>query len=178
MRFKDFWKKYSYVIVRCFVDQIAIAVFALAVAIGVAISSPVLLLASSVFSVLFFMFMIGLMCWKAGVEDKEKIDLGRFKGNSLTGLYIGLLANIPNFVLAVMYALFDGKVGAFANLALKLIYGEYLGILSIQVGENKLGLYPISFFVILIPAILATFVGYLLGVKGIIKPKITKKDLE
>lgn len=178
MNFKEFWGKYSYVIVRCFVDQIAIAVFALAVAISVAASSPALLLGSSVFSVLFFAFMIGSMCWKTGVSDKEKIDVGRFKGNSLTGLYIGLLANAPNFVLAVLYALFDGKVGAFANLTMKLIYGEYLGILSIQAGENKLGLYPISFFVILIPGILATLVGYLLGVKGIIKPKVTKKDLE
>ncbi len=184
MEFKEFWKKYSYGIVRIFVDQIAISLFAFAVALGLANDNMPLAIASSVFSILFFMFMVAELCFRQGASDKEKIDLGRFQRNNLTGLYMGLLASVPNFVLAVGYAVFhsieatQGSIDGFFNLAMKLISGEYLGLLAIKVGGNTLGIYPISYFVIIIPGVLAAFLGYYLGVSGKIVIKPTKKDLE
>lgn len=183
MKFKEFIKNYSYVIVRIFVDQLAVAVFALAVAIGTAKNFMTLTIFSSIFSVLFFAFMIGHMTYQAGVVDREKIALGRFKKNIFSGLIMGALANIPNFLLAVLYAIggmFEATKGiaSFANIAAKLIYGEYLGLLSIKVDGVSLGLMPISYFVIIIPALIATTLGYIIGVNGIITPKVTKKDME
>ncbi len=183
--FKDFWNRYSYGAVRIFVDQLAIAIFAFAVALGLAASENMALtVASSVFAVFFFMFMVAELCFKQAVEDREKTELGRFKRCNLTGLYMGLLANIPNFVLAVGYAIFfsieatRGSVSGFFALALKFVTGEYLGLLTLKAGENMLGFYPISYFVIMIPGIFAAFIGYYLGITGKIVIKPTKKDLE
>lgn len=183
MNFKEFVKYYSYGFVRIFVDQIAIALFAVAVATGANGMSHTLVIASSVFSVLFFLFMVAELTFRQGTADSEKIALGRFKKNNLTGLYMGLFANIPNLILALMYAicrLFEAGNGAaaFANVAMKLIYGEYLGLLTIEVGGRTLGLNPISFFVMMVPALLTAFIGYYVGVNNIIVIKPTKKDLE
>ncbi|MEE0969818.1 MAG: hypothetical protein U0M06_10650 [Clostridia bacterium] len=185
MNLKEFWKYYSYGIVRIFVDQLAIAIFAFALCLGFASAGMTsLTIAGSAFAVLFFMFMVAQLCFKQGVNDREKTELGRFKRDNLTGLYMGLLANVPNFVLAIGYAVFysisatRGSVSGFFALALKLITGEYIGLLTIKVGGNMLGLYPISYFLIMIPGIFSAFLGYYLGVTGKIVIKPTKKDLE
>ncbi|MBQ8005903.1 MAG: hypothetical protein IJ303_06300 [Clostridia bacterium] len=184
MCFKDFWKKYSYSIVRIFVDQLAISIFAFAVALGLANSSMSLVIASSVFAILFFMFMVAELCFRQGADDKEKSDLGRFKKNNFTGLYMGILAAVPNFVLAVAYAVFHnieatkGSVDGFVALTLKLITGEYLGLMNIQLFGSGLGTYPLTYFVIIIPGVFAAFLGYYLGISGKIVIKPTKKDLE
>ena len=183
MKFKEFWKRYSYGIVRIFVDQIAIAIFAAAVAFGTATKYMNLTVGSSFFSVFFLLFMVAELTFRTGVEDREKIALGRFEKNNLTGLYMGLLANIPNFVLAVIYAVISHidslqNVAGLANVIMKLIYGEYLGILTLEVGGTKLGLMPVSFFLMIVPPVIAAFLGYFLGANGIITPKPSKKDME
>ena len=58
MKFKDFMKYYSYGYVRIFVDQIAIAIFAVAVAVGVSSKGTTLAVISSIFSVCFFLFAV------------------------------------------------------------------------------------------------------------------------
>ncbi len=160
MNFKEFWKYYSYGIVRIFVDQLAIAIFAFAVALGVAASNMTLAIASSIFAVLFFMFMTAELCFKQGVSDKEKTDLGRFEKNNLTGLYMGLLANVPNFVLALGFALFSlieatrGSVSGFFGLALKFVMGEYLGLFTLKINGSMIGSFPISYFIAMLPSVL------------------------
>lgn len=183
MKFKEFWTHYSYSAVRIFVDQIAIAIFAAAVAFGTAYKNPTLMLVSSFFSVGFLLFMVAELTFRNGFEDREKIALGRFKKNNLTGLYMGLLASVPSLLLALAYAVlscFDSmkNIAGVINVIMKLIYGEYLGILTLEAGGTKLGLMPISFFLIVVPTVLAALVGYIFGVNGIITPKPTKKDLE
>ena len=188
---KKFFSNYSYHCVKIFVDQIAIAVFGLALAISVAKGQSdadpnkiqPLTVAVSVCAVLFFLIMAGQIAFKCGVEDREKISLGRFPKNNYTGFLMGLAANIPNLVLAVMFAVFGlfeatGGIAAFANLAMKLIYGEYLGILSIPINGTKLGMMPLSFFLITIPSILACGIAYYLAVNGIVEIKPTKDKLE
>lgn len=183
MKFRDFFKYYSYGIVRIFVDQIAIAIFASAVALGTAYKNMPLAIASSVFSILFFMFMVAELTFRQGVEDKEKTEIGRFERNNLTGLYMGLFANVPNFVLALAFLVLKyipsaQNIAGVVNVIVRLICGEYMGLLAIKVGGAQLGTYPISLFVIMIPGILAAFLGYYLGVSGKIIIKPTKKDLE
>ena len=194
MNFKEFWKYYSYGIVRIFIDQIAIAVFGVAVALGCAAAaqslgeakSQMFTLISGAFAALFFLFMVAELTFRQGVTDREKTELGRFKKSSLTGLYMGLLANVPNFILALGYTVFylieatKGSVSGFFGLACKLVMGEYLGILSIRVGESGalLSSIPYMYFVVIIPCLIAAFLGYFLGVNGIITPRLTKKDFE
>lgn len=176
-------KYYSYGYVRIFVDQLAIAVFACSVALGVAAVSEALTIASSVFSVFFLLFMVAGLTFKQGVADKEKTDLGRFKRNDLTGLYMGLIASVPNILLAIAYAvlcLFPAlqNYAGVVCLIMKLIHGEYLGLLTIKVGGTMLSSFPICYFIMVIPTMLAAFLGYFFAVRGIIVPKPQKKDLE
>ena len=183
MKFKDFMKYYSYGYVRIFVDQIAIAIFAVAIAVGVSSKGTTLAVISSVFSVCFFLFAVAALTFKQGVTDREKTELGRFKKNNLTGLYMGIIASIPNFVLATLHALLAlfpslQNYKGIVNVIMKLIYGEYLGILTLSVGERKLGEMILPFFIMIIPTLLAAFLGYYLALNGIIVPKPTKKDLE
>ena len=193
MNFRNFWMYYSYSIVRIFVDQIVIAIFALAVALGTAASvgslgaekSNVLTIVTSVFSILFFLFMVGELCFKQGAADKEKTDVGRFERDDLTGLYMGLLANIPNFILTLGYTVFyfidatRGSVSGFFGLAVKLICGEYLGLFSIKIGGDTLSTaYPYIYFLAILPCVFAAWLGYYLGISGKIIIKPTKKDLE
>ncbi len=191
MGIKKFFSYYSYNCVKIFVDQLAIAIFGLAVSISIGSTQSSadpnkiqpLTVAASVCAVAFFLVMIGQIAFKCGVEDKERIHLGRFPKNNYTGFLMGLIANIPNLVLAVMYAVFSlfeatGGIAAFANLAMKLIYGEYLGILSIPINGTKLGMMPLSFFIITIPAIVTCGIAYYLAVNGIIEIKPAKNKLE
>ena len=191
MNIKKFFGNYSYHCVKIFVDQIAIAVFGLALAITTAKANSTndpnqiqpMTVAVSVGAVIFFLVMAGQIAFRCGVEDREKISLGRFPKNNYTGFLMGIIANIPNLVLAVVYAVFrlfeaTGGIAAFANLAMKLIYGEYLGILSIPISGTKLGMMPLSFFLITLPSIIACGIAYYLAVNGIIEFRPTKDKLE
>ncbi len=191
MGIKKFFGNYSYHCVKIFVDQIAIAVFGLALAITTAKANSSadpdkiqpMTVAVSVGAVIFFLVMAGQIAFRCGVEDREKISLGRFPKNNYTGFFMGLAANIPNLVLAVMYAVFGlfettSGIAAFANLTMKLIYGEYLGILSIPINGTKLGMMPLSFFLITLPSVVACGIAYYLAVNGIIEFKPTKDKLE
>ncbi len=191
-KFVDFWKNYSYSTVRIFVDQIAIAIFGLALTLGTSAAgssmgegtAKLLTVIASIFAILFFLFMVGELCFKAGVTDKERVDNGRIKKDSLTGLYMGLLANLPNFILALGYTVFsaipatEGSVSGFFGLAAKLVCGEYLGLLSIKIGDTMLSSIPWVYFIVIIPCVFAAFIGYYLGVNGKITVKPSKKDRE
>lgn len=190
--FKEFWNRYSYGVVRIFVDQIAIAVFALAVALGTSAatktmgeeSARLLTVASSIFAILFFLFMVAELCFREGASDKERTDNGRMRRNDLTGLYMGLLANLPNFVLALGYTVFyaieatRGSLSGVFGLISKLVMGEYLGLFSIKLGGTMMSSIPPMYFLTIIPCALAAWLGYYLGVSGKIIIKPTKKDLE
>lgn len=192
MNFKDFWKYYSYSIVRIFVDQIAIAIFGLALTLGTSAAgqsigedtAKLLTVIASIFAVLFFLFMVAELCFRMGASDKEKTDNGRLVRNNLTGLYMGLLANLPNFILALGYTVFsaipatNGSVSGFFGLAAKLVCGEYLGLLSIKVAGTMLSSIPPVYFLVIIPCVFAAWLGYYLGVSGKIIIRPTKKDLE
>ena len=137
MGFKDFVKYYSYGYVRIFVDQLVIAMFGASVAMGAGGKNQALVIGSSAFSVVFFLFLVAELTFRQGTEDSEKIALGRFKKNNFTGLYMGLIANIPNFILATAYSVLkllgSVKPAGIVNVITKLMNGEYLGIFTIKV---------------------------------------------
>lgn len=192
LSFKEFWSNYSYSSARIFIDQIAIAIFGVAVALGTASAAPtigektatILTVVSSVFAILFFLFMVAELCFRQGAEDREKNENGSRTKNNFIGLYMGLLANVPNFVLILGYTVFSyipataGSASGFFGLATKLLMGEYLGLFSLKPAGAMLSSIPPMYFIAIIPCLLASFLGYYLGVNGIITIKPTKKDFE
>lgn len=166
----EVWKKHSYDIVKMFVNQIAIAVFGfgLAIATGVA-GNKTLQIVSSVGAIIFYLFLIYALCWEIGAKDGVSIKCGKMKRNIFKGLYMSLFANIPNAILAILCLLgtvapsvFGGVGGVSATIAL-VGEGMYTGVLSLHVAGNPLNSYAWAYFVIMLPALITSFVAYLLG---------------
>lgn len=108
---KTFLKDYSYSMVKLFLNQIAITLFATMVSIAT-FSDRRILLAISIFSVLFFLYLNYTSLWELGSKDQIRVDGGRLKGNKARGLWLSLGANVPNILLALLTG-----IGAFINTA-------------------------------------------------------------
>ena len=173
-------KKYSYSSVKLFVSQMALSLFGLVLAIACAKIGKAMQIVTSVGAVIFYLFLIYTAIWEVGSKDKFGIEYGKFEAKPLTGLYIGLLANSINLVLALVITLGlsfgDGgilsTVGALCGSVAIFIEGMYSGLLSIHVGGAPLNSFWYPYFLITIPAIATSAYAYYAGIKGIHFTKI------
>ena len=91
----DFWKKHSYQIVRLFVIQIGIAIFGLVLSFAVATafrdrSDRLPLLMVSIFSVLFYLFLLYSVSWEIGGKDRLRLDAIHAEFKNGTGFLLAL----------------------------------------------------------------------------------------
>ena len=170
----SFLKKYSYNIVKLLINQIAISIFGnvLAIACGMA-QYEQLKLITSIFAILFYMFLNYSAVWDLGFRELPGIEAGRNPRRPLAGLYMALVAAIPNFLLAILVMLgnllcdikFFSTVGAVAGMIAIWVEGMYTGILSfIKISGMPATSYRISYFIIIIPGLLAGWLGYYFGI--------------
>ena len=110
-KIKEFWKENSYDIVKMFINQIGMTIFGLIVAMAtVSLSSKMELakgerwplLLGSVFGVLFYLFLLGYMTSEIGAKDGIRIEGKRMKFMPFKGLFMSLIANSVNLLLAVL----------------------------------------------------------------------------
>lgn len=175
LTFGEFWHGYSYNVVKMFINQFAIAMFGLTLAIATGKSGNTKLeLLCSIFAVLFYLFLIYTMTWEVGASDKVRVDAGRMKADPLRGLWMSLLANLPNLILALLICVtfpfaatyeWAGNTCAIAKFIALLIEGMYAGLLTIEVGGQALNMYPWAFVLITLPALATTMLSYLAGLK-------------
>ncbi len=167
---REFMQKHSYSAVRLFVNQIAISIFGLVLAIACGkVENDTLKVCASVGAILFYLFLLYAAMWEAGSKDK----LSCSKTIPLTGLYIGLVANSLNILLAIIitvssFASEGGTlhaVGAISSVIALFIEGMYTGLLSVDLNGIPLNDYWLSYFIIVIPAIAVSAVAYWFGVK-------------
>ena len=171
----EFMKKYSYSSVKLFVSQMALSLFGLVLAIACAKIGKTMQVVTSVGAVVFYLFLIYTSIWEIGSKDKFGIEYGKFKSNPLVGLYIGLLANSLNLLLAFLITLGlsfgDGgilsKIGGLCSSIAIFIEGMYSGILSVHIGEAPLNSFWYPYFLITIPAIATSALAYYMGIKGV-----------
>lgn len=176
----EFIKKHSYSAVGLFVKQIAISIFGLVLAIACHQISETVKVVSSVCAIIFYLFLVYAAIWEVGSKDKIGIEYGKIKLQPLTGLYIGLIAAIPNFLLAILAMLgmliADGGVfstiGAIGSSGALFIEGMYTGLLSVNVGGTPLNTLWFMYFLIPLPAIGISALAYYLGCKGVHFTKI------
>ena len=172
---KQFFSTHSYNIVKMFLNQFAIAMFGfvLVLAAGQA-KNGTLRNITSVFSVLFYLFLLYVMTWEIGFRDKVSVETGRKKRNPFTGALISLCANSINFILAIfitLASLFSVEAlsnigGVCAGIAI-FIEGMYTGLLANHVGGAALNSYWFVYFLLPIPAILTCGVAYQMGIHDI-----------
>ena len=167
---KDFFKKYSYTVVKLFVNQIAIALFGigLAVALGRAGNRTGQLVAS-ILSVLFYLFLLYVHMWEVGAKDGITAEARKTGRKLWRGFAIGACANALNILLALLIlpgAFAGGAVKGFSSvvsIVALMLQGMYLGILATPLNGLNLNAYAWPYWVIILPAVLVAGVSYILG---------------
>ena len=167
---KKFFKEYSYNIFRLFLNQFAIALFGIALAFACGRAENMTLrLWTSIFAVLFYLFLLYASMWEVGAKDGIRARARGEKYCLWRGFVMSLCANGLNILLALCIlpgAFVDGAVKGFSSacqLIALLLEGMYLGLLATPVMGAPLNTYPWMYFVIVLPAVLVTGGAYILG---------------
>ncbi len=190
----NFFKEHSYTMIRMLIYQVGMTVFGLMLAMATATNETLLLL-TSLFSIAFYLCLIYMMTWEHGAKDKIRIDGGRMNPAPYKGMLIALGANTVNIALGLLtiigyFCTSDFEAGipawsanmyAICGTIAKFIQAMYTGVLYIFAKSEPLN--SISMLIIVIPAILVSGFGYLMGSKekrlfGFISPKPNTKDAE
>ncbi len=174
---KSFFGKYSYSIVKMFVNQFAISIFGAMLAMAtLTTDSNVLTIVVSCFAILFYLFLIYTMTWEIGAKDKISVDVGKKDYRPMTGLYMAMFANIPNLIIAILFSVaypfmatktWAGTLAAVTNFASLLLQGMYRGITSVVYVSGK-PMYNIwwTYYLIIIPSLVTSWLAYYLGHKN------------
>ncbi len=171
-----------------FVTQIAIGLFGAVLALAVSGISDTFLSIASAFSIMFYLFLIYMTAWEIGASDRISVDVGKLPRRPYLGFILSLIANIPQFLIAAVYAICMaiGKgaegvatsIAAVMKVVMLFIDGMYFGLLStISIGTrinvntgdivpNELFNFSWSYFVIIIPAVLTCGLAYWMGLKN------------
>lgn len=198
---KQFLKDNSYHSVRMLINQIVMTMFSLMLIFavttwgdradaGTALNDG-LLAGVSVFSILFYLYLLYYMCYEMGQKDGIRIEGGRMHPIPWKGFMLSLIANIPNLLMGLLELI--GKIAIkgsslFADVSMleaptpewavnlfsvchslaRFGQGMYIGIGSVWF--RNIGFYDL---LIPVPAILVCTFSYMLGVKycnGFLKP--------
>ncbi len=174
---KAFFHDYLYSSVKMLVNQLAISIFGVVLAMAaMAAKSDTLTVVVSIFSIIFYLFLIYTMTWEIGAKDRVSVDIGKKPYRPHTGVLIALVANIPNFVIAFLYALgysamgekvWAGSMNAVLTAISALTMGMYRGFLSVwTIGEFSAFRYWWSYFLIILPCLITAWVAYFAGFKN------------
>ncbi len=164
-------ERYSYESVHLFLNQVAIGLFGITLAIAAGIAeNEILKIVTSVFSVIFFLFLQYTVMWKVGAQDRVSHDLGKLKKSYAVPLKMWLLANSLNLLLALLMSLamwFDvavlSSISGVATVIKLIIEGMYTGLLSLYVGGAPLNSLWYMHFLTTLPALAVIFSAYVLG---------------
>lgn len=174
---KNFFGRYSYSTVKMFVTQLVISLFGVGLAMATAsTANDTLTVIVSCFAILFYLYLIYAALWEVGAKDKISVDVGKKAYKPFTGLVMGILANIPNFIIAIAYtvaypfmenAKWAGTMAVISRFASIITQGMYLGcISSIKVAGKTLNNFWQTYFIITVPSIVVSFAAYYLGHKN------------
>ena len=178
----EFWKNNSAIITKLLVTQLGMTVFGILLHSAATVAqNNVLVVAFSIFSVLFYLFLVYTAVWDVGARDKIRIEGKRLEARPLHGALVAVFANIPNFILALLstvgYFCIDRSVtDASGNLmspawAVNLygvaqIVGSYFN--SVYMGvTDALGItvYPFTVLLCALPCIAVSALGYFFGTR-------------
>ncbi len=171
---KNFFIKHSYTSVRLFLNQIAIAMFGLVLALSAGMAgNDALQIGVSVAAIIFYLFLEYTVSYKLGTEERLSVDLGRAKADYLLPVKVWLLGNSVNLLLAVFIMLGNlfsgtvfGNIGGVCSVIALLIEGMFTGLLTLNVGGASLNSYWFMYFVITLPTLVVVFFSYILGLKS------------
>ncbi len=111
MKFKEFWSRYKGYVAKLLTTRIALVVFSIVCISPLLVMDTqenestinTILLLASVAVFIFYYYLIHSQLWTLGAKNKISADGGRMKLNPLAGLYVGLMASLPSFILNIVY---------------------------------------------------------------------------
>lgn len=177
----SFFGRYSYTMVRLFLNQFAIGLFGAVITLALSkiggdnetLSDTVMIVASAL-ATIFYLFLTYTTIWPVGGKDRISSDAGKLSVMPMRGVLISLIANVPGLVVAILYTIseFAGQTGM--KLAMRVVtlflngmyYGLLAGAPAGAADEAKLLNYWWMYFLVLLPAIIVTGVGYYLGTRN------------
>ena len=167
-------KENKSLISKLIINHIAISIFVLMMAIVTKFLSSrngggkALYYLTGILAILLYAVVLYVNFWEKGASDKIRVDSGRMKLNIYYGLWISFLANIPTIVFGIFATascyVKDGSGGILASIS-----PLYNGMYSILTDTAGLALgvhFPPTFILLCVPALIISFVSYILGVKG------------
>lgn len=167
---KAFFRQYSYSIIKMFVNQFAISIFGAVLSLATAAAkNNVLTIGISVFSIIFYLFLIYTMTWEIGAKDRISVDCGKKEYRPHTGLVLSVFANIPNLIIAILFTVaapfmhsqrWAGNLNAVLIAVSVFVEGMYLGIVS-RLQHNWW-----VYFLVIVPALLTAWFSYYMGFKN------------
>ena len=187
----SFIKANSYDIVKIYITQIGIAIFATMMYLSAGMikaDSTVdwwLALIISIFATGFFFSLLYCSAWEWGGKDKIRADGGKITIDSLKALKMGLLGNVPNFILNLLAFIgmlvfsgsniaFFGAIGGVCATINRFTAAMYQGIVKNSLdflhgeayGEFTFYIFEAAaFFVLALISVLVIHFGYTMGVK-------------
>lgn len=164
-------KNNSRIITKLLLNQFGSAVLGLS--LSVVASRQSLFVLMSLFSTAFYLFLLYSAMWEEGGKERIRVDGGRADMKPLRGLWVALIANIPNMVLAVLIIIgkifgsldgpfaweWAGSTGALAGTVARLFEAMYLGLIQTYSPNN-----PIAFVLIILPGVAVSAGAYALGI--------------
>ena len=183
-----FLKENSYDIVRLYINQVGITIFSLVLYTSIGFINDATLNVQlkiwlSVFATVFYLALLYTAAWEFGAKDKIKIDSGKLSRAPMKGAVMSLVANAPNFVLAIFTILMiviyilggtEGFYSAFGvfNLLLRFTNAMFLGVIQgifSGISDEYLSYVWQSVAYLIMPlfSVAATQIGYSLGERNI-----------
>lgn len=175
---KEFFHKYSYSMIKMLLTQIVISIFGLMLSMATVSASSGVAIAVSIFAILFYLFLIYTLVWEIGAKDKISVDVGKKAYKPFTGLWMSLIANVPNIILALILAVSQPFISnangkelnglGIVSVISNVLQGMYFGAISaIKLPSGKfLSDMWWTYFLIIIPALVISFLAYYLGHKN------------
>ena len=168
-----FFKKYSYIIIKLFLNQFAISLFGIGLAFACSYAdNNKLLLITSIFSVVFYLFLQYAIMWEVGAKDGITATSRHTSRGLWRGFVLGVCANAVNIIASLMifskvFTGVENQVSAVGQFIAMVLQGMYQGILSQRTGAGaQLNDFWWIYFLILIPAILVSGLAYIIGNYG------------
>ncbi|MBE6626847.1 MAG: hypothetical protein E7628_06690 [Ruminococcaceae bacterium] len=167
---RDFWSENSKTIGKNLLNQFGGAFFGImlffaAYALRKFDTLPFI---SSIISVTFYLYLLYLVMWERGGQDRIKYDGGRAEKKPLTGLWISLLSNVPNLILAALILISEPFIKGSPNIAggintvsraIAILWeGMYMGVIRTFAPHN-----PLIYLLMVFPAVFVGAYAYLVG---------------
>lgn len=181
----------GYPVKKLILNQFGAAIFGIMLS-SAAAQNNTLNLITSLFAIFFYMFLQYTCIWDIAAKDRIRVDGGRADKRLNTGLRAALLANIPNFALAVLVFAFTlagvvtknefaGSASIILTAAARFWQGMYNGVIINVIPRGLSGaqtvLSTLIYFAITVPSLICCTVGYIAGYnEKHIFPQIKKKE--